>query len=425
MISLRLLLTFVLALSISVLLAASEKSIQEQHSIAYKLFESDPQTALLIGKETEKLAHQQGFEVLEANSIFIQAWVYKIQNEQGKRFLLYLKALEVLEPVKDSDGEATSLYLTLMRNTGVILKEHFAYPQASKYFDEALEIAERMQDYKMMARIFQNKASLEIEQHQHPQALTFINEGIKQARKVDDQVLLMDLLNERGLVQIELGHLDAARENFQDLIQLAAKRPDLIKYVGLSWQNIGYAYSKELKTEEAITSYLKANDIWNNSTGYDYERFMVFLNLSESYQISGDMKMAEAMGLRAIDLYPNVDLKPDHYTVFDVMSSIYFAQEQYLKSHENAIRYREENEKFLAFQDEMIKVKDQYKMEVLAAGFFVEKNSAKNENIYLTLITIISSIFTILLIAGFVRQHYKKQAIKKSILDIYSRDLPA
>ncbi|MFY0601244.1 MAG: hypothetical protein JXR03_16325 [Cyclobacteriaceae bacterium] len=381
----------------------------------YSILDSDPDRALTLAKETEKQAHYEGLLVEEVNSLYIQAWIFKEKRQQlGKSFILYLKALELIKPHYAETKAGTKLYIDLLVNTAIILTEHYALNEAIEYYDEAFEIASGVSRTKELALISWNKANLLNELGLTQSALNEINIAINSSLLTENEAMILNTINDQGLYLIELGQFEEARKSFEAVLAYDFKESNKDYHLGRAWHNIGHSFTKEEKYHKAIEAYEKANAYNLNHSSID-QKFITWTDLSEIYSIAKDYKQAEKYGVLALEVYNEVQLLPKNYRIFEFMSTIAFEQADFTKSRAYTKMFIRENDKFLDQQEEIQRTKDQYKMEVLAAGFFIKMNASKDESIYSILLTVISSLFTVALIAGVSWQYWVRKSIKKSI----------
>jgi tetratricopeptide (TPR) repeat protein len=399
--------------------SSSKEEIRAMHSTIYSLLDSDPDKAFQLSERTEKVAHDQGLILEEANSIYIQAWIFSNKrSEAGKAFILYLKALEIMKPVSNDTEESHQLYTDLLINTASLLREHFAYNEAIDYYDEALEVVNKRRNPKKLAQIYWSKSKLLGEKARFSEALQTIEMGIEEAHRSQDEEMILNTINAKGLYQVEMELFTEARESFNSIIDYNFQNKESRnKFQGIAWHNIGHAFSSEGNHKQAIEAFKKADEV-KSENGINSQRFITWVDLSESYYTMGNFEMAENYGLEALEIYDELKLLPDNYRLFEILSSIAFQNENYAESRNYTERYVAENNKFLEFQHEIQNVKDQFKMELLAAGFFLEASSDKTQSMYTNLLTIISIVFTVILLAGVTGQYYARQSIRKSLQKI-------
>ncbi|MFY0601714.1 MAG: hypothetical protein JXR03_18720 [Cyclobacteriaceae bacterium] len=396
----------------------SKEEIANTHKRIYSILNSNPDEAYRLSLEAEVQAEHEGLLVEEANSIFIQGWIHKKKrNELGKAFILYLKALEVLKPAYDESTASIKLYVDLLISTGNLLTEHFAFDEAINYYDEAIKLAGDNDMHSDLSLAYWKMASAQSEAGKTNEALVTIESAIESAIASENEKRILTTINSKGLFHIELKNYAEARKCFNKIIDWEFTKASKNHFLGIAWHNVGHSYTSEGKHQDAIAAY-KSSEVFKKEDSRQDRLFITWTDLSESMILTKDYPSAERYGLQALDIYDQVQLHPDNYRIYDFMSTIAFESGDFEKSRFYTEKYIEENDKFLKRQEEIQRTKDHYKMELLAAGFFMKVNSAKNENLYSLLLTIVSSLLTIALVAGATWQYWVRRSIKKSIARI-------
>lgn len=407
----------------SVALYGTEKEkITSLHEEAYPLLDTDFEKAFEIGLKTEILAHDAGFDYEEANSIFIQAWILQNKKfELGKSFILYLKALEVLKETYNESDDLRKLYLSLLTNTGNLLKDHFAYSSALIYYEKAIEIAKDAKNYEKLSSIFWNKADLLNQSGRSVEALDMIELAIRYAKVTKKERMIIGTINQKGIILIALGQLEPALKAYENILNHEFREMEEYLHKGYALHNIGHAYFSSGDIHSAIAAYKKAHEYKLKFTDPN-EQFITLADLAEAHLMIKDYNAAKEYALKALAIYPDVQLLPKNYNIFEFLSSVAFEHGQYELSRKYTKKYIDENDKFLKLQEELQQTKDQYKMEILAAGFFAESNASKDENLYNLILTIITSIFTLIIVAGISGQYLVRRSVKKSLQAIDKQD---
>lgn len=396
-----------------------KEDITATHKHIYTLLSSDPDLALKLSQESEIKAHNAGLVVEEANSIYIQAWLFKKQKlESGKSFILFLKALDLLKPVYKDSKEGLDIYLELLVNAGNILIEHHALDEARFYFEESLRISLKNNLPKDVSMSYRRIANLTKDQGDINQALEFVGKSVHYAKiSKNDKELAMSI-NSKGLLEIEAGHYELARQTYKDLIEFDYSDKDFgNNYIGKAWHNIGFSYDLEENYAAAILAYRNAEDI-KLKYGTERDWFITLKDISETYFKTEDLEMSEQYALRALEHYDKVQLQLSNYELYEQLASTYFTMGDYVKSREYTEKFLAENDKFIKMQEKIQRTKDQYKMEILAAGFFAESNSKQTSSMYTMLLSIMSGALTLTILGGLFWQHYTKRNIRKALQDI-------
>ncbi|MEO9476067.1 MAG: hypothetical protein ABJG41_11045 [Cyclobacteriaceae bacterium] len=404
----------------TVLCASSTKEdIKATHDRIYTLLSSNPDLALKLSQESEIKAHNADLIVEEANSIYIQAWILKKKKfEPGKSFILYLKALDLLKPVYRDYEEGLNIYLDLLVSVGNILIEHHALDEARVYYEESLSVSLENNLPKDVSMSYRRIATLTKDQGNINQALGFIEKSVYHARVSKDEKSLIMSLNSKGLLELEAGLYAPARRTYRQILEFDYSDKDFGNtYIGKAWHNIGFSYDLEENYAAAILAYRNAEDI-KRKYGTERDWFITLKDISETYFKTENMEMSEQYALRALEHYDKVQLKLENYELYEQLASIYFTKGDYVKSREYTEKFLDENDKFIKMQEKIQRTKDQYKMEILAAGFFAESNSKQTTSMYSMLLSVMSGALTLTILGGLFWQHYTKRNIRKALQDI-------
>ena len=397
--------------------ATIQEEINAIHQCAYSLLDNDKPVAIELGERAEKLAHDSGLVFEEANSLFIQAWVLNLYGKPGESFLKYLKAISLCEEKLDHP-ESLRLYLQLIGNIGLNLKDLQAFKEASLFFNRGIEIARQKHLHKEFLELSTYKSMMLRDMKHLEEAHYSITNALELSTKITTERL--NALNVKGFIEIDLGLYDLANNTYNEI--LAVKNPDLNKayHNGFVWHNLGYSFFKQGLYEQAVSSLLKAEDLRISSTDAS-RKFLTWRDLSEVYFELKKLDSTLLYAEKARNIYLNVGLMPAHFRIFTTLSKSYAALGNYQEAHKYAEMYMAENEKYLKTQEMLMKVREEFHMEELTARFFMSIDDVQDKSLYWIILSIISSSFTIILLAGMTKNHLAKRALKKSLQEI-SRD---
>ena len=405
---------YVIVLGISnATLGAGEADINILHNQAYVLLDSNPDKALSLAKQAETSAHAKGYDFLEANSLFIQAYLYRHKfHELGKAFVINLEALSLLRSLKEE--KAIKVYANVLVNTGEILKQHYAYPEAVQYYDEGISIAINHGLIDTLIKLYYNKAVALRHNGDFNYAVETIDKAIHLSTLENDEYKLISAINEKGIIQKDQGLYQSARQSYQLIIDFEFKELNPAKYVGRAWHNTGVTYQEEEDYSKALQAFKKAV-VFHSEQRKNSDQFTTWLSLSQTYYFLKQYDEALMIGTKAEAAYNAVSLLPDHYELFDLFSKIYYSMDHSDHSHEYSQKYVGENKAFLKAQEEILRVKDQYKMEVLTAGFFQKIRSEDTQRKLKLYLTIGSVFFLIILSARHIRWIILKKTLSKEL----------
>ena len=395
--------------------ASLKDDIEVLHESAYTLLDTNKDSALLISLKAEQMAKKAELIWEEANSIFIQAWIQSYTNRPGNSFHLYIRALNILKPHLENDIQNQKLYLKLSRNIGLLLSNHGAFPQALRFFDNGLKIALKEGYTSEAANFLCVKANMYCEKKDFHTALFTINAALEYP-KIDEKTLFK-IWNQKGLILINLNPIEESREYFKRIIDRTNNNSEYLYQLAQAVHNIGFSYLSEEKYYDALTQ-LESSDSIYMPIGYNESYFQLLNNLTEANFRLKNYSKTNSTGFRALELYNYAESTPDNYFLFTTLSKSYAALGNYEEAQKYAEMYMTENVKYLETQEMLLKIREEYHMEELTASFFIDVTDTKDQSIYWIILSIISSSFTIILLAGMMKNHMAKRALKKSMQEI-------
>ena len=395
--------------------ATTKEQVIDLHERCYSYLDTNLDSALILSQEAEDISHEQEFDYLEAQSLFIKAYIYRVKDDMGKSFVTNLEALHILNTLETLDAIKTHVQVLL--NTGEILKQHYAYAQAVEYYDEGINQALRYELTDWAQRLLYNKAVALKHYGALDEALRAIEQSYELAIRNEDDLRILRSINQRGLILKDQGEFVEARRSFMEIVEHNFNKQSPERHLGHAWHNIGVTYVAEEKLSLALQAYQKALD-WRLIKPKASDIFITYLDLADVYYQVGAHSKADSIAELAQSYYDDVSLSPDYYKLFDLRTEISFQLGQLSDVHLYAQRYIDENGKFLVLQKDILQVKDQYKMEVLTAGFFTELDAKQTQSELHRYLLSSVAFFTLIILIGRFRYFWKKWAIKKGLSHI-------
>ena len=398
--------------------ASLKDDIKVLHESAYTLLDTNKDSALLISINAEQMAKKAKLVWEEANSIFIQAWIQSYTNRSGDSFHQYIRALSLLKSHLETDIQNQKLYLKMSRNVGLLLSNHGAFPQALRFLDSGLDIALHKGYTSEAANFLCVEAAMYCRKKDFHNALVTINAALEY-HDIDEKTLFK-IWNQKGLILINQNRIGESREYFRRIIERTTGNSDYQYQLAQAVHNIGYSYFSEERYCNALVQ-LESSDSIFMGTGYNESYFQLLNDLTEANFRLKNYSNTNSTGFRALELYHHAELTPDNYSLFTTLSKSYAALGNYQEAQKYAEMYMAENEKYLKTQEMLMKVREEFHMEELTARFFMSIDDVQDKSLYWIILSIISSSFTIILLAGMTKNHLAKRALKKSLQEI-SRD---
>lgn len=224
---------------------------------------------------------ENDFEIAEAH--FSSAYCYKKLNEPVSAVEEYLKSLEYYK----DDIYRSSTY----NNLGNLFTTAQLYNEAILLFDKAVELET---DSLYLAKLFLNRAVSHKKVKQYDKARIDIQNALAIANQLNDINLKFRSANQMGLLAMETQHYDEALLHFS--------KGNKLDFSKKTYVNLGLTYSLKGQPEEAITQYKKAIDYTDRIT----TKFRAHQYLGNLYIKSEQFELAKENYLRAKDIYPNL-----------------------------------------------------------------------------------------------------------------------
>ena len=398
-------------------LGVKKRDILDLHNQCYSLLKTNIDSAIILSEVAEIEAAKLEDNYLQAQSLYIRSYAYKIKKDLGKSFVLNLKALEFLHH-PDSD-KTIKTKIELLQNTGLILKQHYAYSESILYYDDGIELALKngINDNIFLAPLYYNKALSLRHTNQLNEALASIDECLKIAINYNDEARILRSLNQKGLILNDLKRFQKARETYSEIIQFDFVKQSPAKFIGQAWHNTALTYLGESHFRMAKAAYQKAIHFKENENKAE-DLFISYHDLSETLLNLDELNQASKYAKKCLALYEQCDLDPDNYKFFNLMSEIAYRQNKPKLVREYSQKYFDENEKFLTQQREILEVKDRYKMEVLTAGFFSELHADQNISLLERVLWTVGILFTCILLITRIYTYLRKRSLSIQITQI-------
>ena len=347
--------------------AQSRGQVDELHKIILTHLPEHPDSARLLTTQALHASEQLNYAFGKANSYFLQSHLYLLDEKLGESFTLNLQALKLLQELDSK--QAIILQLKLYQNTGEILRRHYKYDEAIQYYDMGLDVAQKSHLNHRFIDLLYNKGFALMEKGMLDEAKVTLLETLALSKEIGYEWVELNSLNLLGLIHQQLEFFDIARSYFKNMQGHQFDQEDIHDYRGLAYLNIGDTYLKENRFEDAEFAYQNAL-IENHLFGSTVELFYTQIQLIKLYAETENHAGALEVGKEAVEGYSQVPLSPENYKVFDVLTQVCFAQQDYETARLYYNRYLEENEKFLASQQEILQQSNQFKMDSLTDSFF-------------------------------------------------------
>lgn len=397
----------------------TEKEIDEFQEESINYLDTDLGQAMEMIDHSIEEAQDIGYNYGEAYGLYLKAYIHRVQDDLGKAFVVNLKALNVIQFLHDERAIDTKVRLYV--NTGEILKKHFQYKEAIQYYSEGLEIAKEYDLDQWVINLTYNIGNAHRWQGDLNSAVDYIHKAYQLAKKGEDERVIVNSLNLMGLVFKETGRYDTASLYFKKMLNYPFEKLNADKYKGRAYHNLANTYKEAGDTVLAEQTFLKSLE-HKRTRGKISETFITEVDLAELYYERNRLIEAEQLSANCLSGYEDVRLDPEHYKIFDLCRKINFALGDYQSVDYYASRYVDESTAFIKQQEVLIKVRDQFKMEILTASFFGELERNKRisklwDAIYFILLLSTTIISVMVMKRIWVRKEIEKE-VKKLMGDI-------
>jgi len=270
------------------------------------------------------------------------------EREQGKA-LTNLSAVAIqtgnFRQAAEFLREAIAYGKTVARltNLGAIHSYLRDYENALLAFNEALELAEKENDFRRKITLWNNIGAIYWLQGNHEQALYCLQRALEIASQTQDLFRTAPVHLTLGLVYTDLGEFELAEKHFVELLDISRRLGDRVGEVGalirlgflrvrqIHWDdavkileealqiakqinhlpsvalalfNLGVAYEGKRDYERALNYYHEALSLWQK-TGVDWMLAWTWKNIGDAYKKLGDEEIEdkEKAWSRAVDAY--------------------------------------------------------------------------------------------------------------------------
>jgi len=179
--------------------------------------------------------------------------------------------------------------------------------QGSKVFEEARQLAEKINDKELLARIQERSGLFYSEMGNNEKALSNLFAALKYYESNNIVESLPSIYTNIGLFYFEQGLFDKARLYHEKVLDISKKQNN-INFMMRAYNNLGIVYSSEKNFPEALINYqkaLKINETIRHPQGY----IIVWGNVAETYNFLKKYDSAILYANKSIQLATEIDFK--------------------------------------------------------------------------------------------------------------------
>lgn len=329
------------------------------NTLAYELFTRDPQKAKLYSHESWDISSQLDYPKGKAASLWTTGLLL-LKSDKKESLDYFRKALKIAEEIDDKVGicnyqtaignitkelgdikasneaQEQALQAALATNDKrLILKTRIniarnqsssgAPVEAAQQLQEAIKIAEELDDQPLLARAYGTLGSIYRLQGNSPTALEYYLLALQLNEKNNEySSTSINLINIAG-IQSEQSEFDAALETINKALQLASEKRDSMK-MSICFTNFGNIY-QQMNRPEALDYFQKALTMSKDSNiGQNINNLM---NIGSIYAARNEFDAAMKNFGEALALAQKADIKSALGEVYVKIGVSYLQQKQY------------------------------------------------------------------------------------------------
>lgn len=244
-------------------------------------------------------------------------------------------------------AENTENKLLLLKgynNLGNIQADKGNNTAALSFYQQALNIAEQLNDLKYMAHINKNIGALYVSWKRFDESLKYYYTAEKTAIDYNDSLLYADCNNNIGTVLEQKQKYDKAIKRYNTALEVYDKY-GVVDRFSMIYSNIAIAYKLKKDYRKAILYNKKSLEI-SREIGDKWEQAATLNNIGNLYGEMGNYKQAKIFCEQSLILSQEINAPEIIYNVYESLADAAYK----VKDYENALKYQkcfnEEKDKF-------------------------------------------------------------------------------
>lgn len=388
------------------------KNLEELNKMAFANVNTDPNKALELSSEAQKLAEKVGDDKAIVQALIYSGLAYTQLGNTEEAQSKFEKSRELSRKIGYSKGEGNA-----ENQLGVVYFEQGLYDQAMSHYTKALNIRTSINDKIGKSKTINNIGRVHDKLENYDKAIDLFKESLA-LKGNEDLSGKANTLNNLGLAYLAKGDFNSALDNFNEGMKLSDKI-QFLQGKAYSMMNLGETYTMMgdlLKAEkyalDATEIYKKIN--YNQGLVYGlYHTGLIYFKMNQLEKAMKYYKLSENLALQIKQNNPVKDIYLGKAQVFEAKGEYHQALESYKK-------YIDLHEKILNsdIQKKILVLQNQYEMEAKENEIkLLEKVSASKsaEISYQKLLLITTCVFLIICIVitlylfKQIRQRKKKE----------------
>jgi len=319
---------------------------------AQNLKKTKPDSALLLFKKAEMAAVNLGDKNVIMHCYYDLAYFLFTQNKNKKSYILFVKALNLAEELKNDEYYYKSkVYI----GTYHLITSN--YNLATEYCIDALAYFEKERNYFLVSGICLNLTFIQIEQKDYDSALEYAQSSLKHAQLVDNKTYEGKSYLNMGEIYLFKNNYDKAKFYYKESLRIINEN----NLAGFTHSNINLNIANVfLQTNQADSAEFYINRV---DTSKISTRIKVLLNISycELYKLKKEYNKALEFAQKVIkpaNIENFGNLKKDIYLL---MADIYKKKHDYKTAYNYRLQYEQIKDSIFSNQ----KYKIQNELEII------------------------------------------------------------
>lgn len=311
-----------------------------------------------------KYARRTNQKIVTAECFNVLAEIYAYFGQVELSVAKNIIGLEIAQ------GQKNFLMMAkIAREIGESQRIIFNLDDASYYFNQSLEYAIQIKDYRQVGLAYSNIGMVAFDKKDIPKAISDLQKAKSYLSKYNDFNALGELYNDFGLIFLEQKNYPKALNHFnQSLIYHEANANKL--QIAKVYHNVGYVFLKQKKYNNAI-NYLKKSIQISQTSGSRNQLYATFRVLSKVYKSKGDVKNASLYMEKYIDFLDSNTTNQAATKIAELSESYRYDQREKLIQMQADSIERQKQEKTIASKNmENAELKNEFQRYVII-GFFI------------------------------------------------------
>ena len=264
------------------------QEFKQLYSEAYKNINTNPNKALMLAIEANKIADVSNNPKQIADSHYLIGYLYNKEKKYNDALINFYKALKLYRPLGDDN-----LVTDVLLNVGVIFRVNFSYGNSIRYYKEALAINKDTRGFKY-AETYRYLAKVYRLTGQYDSAMITNEKALQLFFDLDNKNKISITYNEIGInLKVLEKYNEAIDYYFKALLVVEGTKYEPARRAK-TYNNAGNAYLMQENFVKAKSYFIKAINLKESRGGFDIESKMSTLNnLGEIYKSENNIDSAK------------------------------------------------------------------------------------------------------------------------------------